>query len=212
MGPRSASPRGAVNATTLRGLIHVMTGVHLSIAELPELVARTREGDERAFAAIVGTYKSLVFRWAMALSGDEDDAEDICQEVFVRVHRKLWSFRGDGPFEGWLYRITRRVAARARRSPPPQTTSISQEVYVTDPGARVDRQRAIELIRMIAATLPMRQREVFMLCDLEGRAPAEAAAMLGMKDVSVRASLFKARASIRRSVLATHPFYTDQLR
>jgi DNA-directed RNA polymerase specialized sigma24 family protein len=65
---------------------------------------------------------------------------------------------------------------------------------------------------MIAATLPMRQREVFMLCDLEGRAPAEAAAMLGMKDVSVRASLFKARASIRRSVLATHPFYTDQLR
>jgi len=211
----SASPRGAVNATTLRGLIHVMTGVHLSIAELPELrklVALTREGDERAFASLVGTYKSLVFRWAMALSGDEDDAEDICQEVFVRVHRKLSSFRGDGPFEGWLYRITRRVATRARRNPPPQATSISHEVYVTDPGARVDRQRAIGLIRMIAATLPMRQREVFMLCDLEGRAPAEAAAMLGMKDVSVRASLFKARASIRRSVLATHPFYTDHLR
>lgn len=187
----------------------MMTGVPLSIVELPELVARTREGDERAFATLVGTYQPVVFRWAIALSGDEDDAQDICQEVFVRVHRKLWSFRGDGAFEGWLYRITRRVAARARPNSLPQTASTSQEVYVTDPGARVDRERAVELIRLIAATLPMRQREVFMLCDIEGRAPAEAAAILGMKDVSVRASLFKARAAIRRTVLATHPFYTD---
>ena len=186
-----------------------MTSVPLSIAELPELVARTRDGDERAFATLVAKYQPLVFRWAIALSGDEDEAQDISQEVFVRVHRKLGSFRGDGSFDGWLYRITRRVAARARPTTAPQATT-TQEVYVTDPGARVDRERAIELIRLIAATLPMRQREVFMLCDIEGRAPAEAAIILGMKDVSVRASLFKARASIRRSVLATHPFYTEQ--
>jgi len=185
-----------------------MTGVPLSIADLPELVARTREGDNRAFATLVAKYQPLVFRWAIALSGDEDEAQDICQDVFVRVHRKLGSFRGDGPFEGWLYRITRRVAGRARPNIALETTS-TQEVYVTDPGARVDRERAIELIRLTAATLPLRQREVFMLCDIEGRAPAEAAVILGMKDVSVRASLFKARASIRRSVLATHPFYTD---
>jgi DNA-directed RNA polymerase specialized sigma24 family protein len=49
-----------------------------------------------------------------------------------------------------------------------------------------------------------------VLCDLEGRTPAEAAEMLELKDVSVRASLFKARASIRRRVLATHPFYGDE--
>jgi RNA polymerase sigma-70 factor (ECF subfamily) len=187
-----------------------MTGLPYSIAELPELVVRTREGDERAFATLVGKYQPLVFRWAISLSGDEDEAEDITQEVFVRVYAKLGSFRGDGPFEGWLYRITRRVAGRARQKSAHQATSTTQEVYLTDPGARVDRQRAIELIRLIAETLPMRQREVFILCDLEGSTPAEAAAILDMKDVSVRASLFKARASIRRSILATHPCYRDQ--
>jgi RNA polymerase sigma-70 factor, ECF subfamily len=190
-----------------------MTVFPLSVADLPELpdlVARTRGGDERAFTVLVGKYQPLVFRWALALTGDEDEAEDITQEVFVRVHHKLGSFRGDGPFEGWLYRITRRVVSRARRKTEHAPAMASQEVYITDPGGRVDRQRAVELIRLIAETLPMRQREVFLLCDMEGRTPAEAAIILDMKDVSVRASLFKARASIRRSILATHPCYTDE--
>jgi RNA polymerase sigma-70 factor (ECF subfamily) len=187
-----------------------MTGLPVPLAEPLELVARTRGGDEGAFATLVGEYQPLVFRWAIALSGDADEAEDITQEVFVRVHRKLSSFRGDGPFEGWLYRITRRVAFRARHKTSPQVASATQDVYVTDPGARVDRQRAVELIQTIATTLPVRQREVFLLCDIEGRTPAEAAAILGMKDVSVRASLFKARSSIRRTILATHPCYREQ--
>ena len=126
----------------------------------------------------------------------------------MRVYRKLAGFRGDGPLEAWLYRITRRVAVRSRRITLPPVED-SQEIYITDPGGRVDRQRAFDLIRGIAATLPMRQREVFVLCDLEGRTPAEAATILGMKDVSVRASLFKARAAIRRRILATHPGYGD---
>jgi RNA polymerase sigma-70 factor (ECF subfamily) len=200
----------SVNATAFLRLIHVMTGLPIPAVELPELVARTREGDERAFAALVGTYRPFVFRWAIALSGDVDEAEDITQEVFVRVYRKLGSFRGDGPFEGWLYRITCRVASRSAPRRAHDATSTTLEVYVTDPGARVDRQRAVELIQAIARTLPPRQREVFILCDLDGRTPGEAAAILEMKDVSVRASLFKARAAIRRSILATHPCYRDQ--
>ncbi len=190
----------------------MMSSLPLPIAEPPELVARTRVGDEGAFTALVEQYQPIVFRWAIALSGDEDEAEDITQEVFVRVHRKLSSFRGDGPFDAWLYRIARRVANRMRPARLPAAERPNQDVYLTDPGARVDRQRAVALIRTIATTLPMRQREVFILCDIEGRTPAEVAAMLDMKDVSVRASLFKARASIRRTILATHPCYREQPR
>ena len=189
-----------------------MTGLPVLIAEPPDLVARTREGDERAFATLVERYRPIVFRWAIALSGDADDADDIAQEVFVRVYRKLGSFRGDGPFDAWLYRITRRVVFRTRRSGAGRVQSASSDPYVTDPGGRVDRERAVELIRTIAATLPMRQREVFILCDLEGRTPTEVSRMLHMKDVSVRASLFKARTSIRRTILATHPCYQEPLR
>ena len=187
-----------------------MTGLPVPIAEPPELVARTRDGDERAFAALVGRYQPIVFRWAIALSGDADEAEDITQEVFIRVHRKLSDFRGDGSFDAWLYRITRRVALRQRPTRLAPVDAATPDVYVTDPGARVDRQRAVALLQTIATTLPMRQREVFILCDLEGRTPAEAAAMLDMKDVSVRASLFKARTSIRRAILATHPCYRER--
>ena len=201
-----------VNGTALHGLNEVMTGFPALIAEPPELVARTRNGDDAAFAALVDRYRPVVFRWAMGLSGDKDDAEDVTQEVFVRVHRKLSSFRGDGPFDAWLYRITRRVVFRMRPSDPSPTNSVNPDLYITDPGARVDRERAIALIRSIATTLPMRQREVFILCDLEGRTPTEVAGILNMKDVSVRASLFKARASIRRTILATHPYYREPLR
>ena len=187
-----------------------MTGLHLSIADGPELVARSRDGDERAFTALVVAYQPRVFRWALALSGDRDEAEDISQEVFVRVFRKLGNFRGDGSFDGWLYRITRRIAARSRPVAIP-SGSTERDAYITDPGGRVDRDRAFSVIQSIAATLPLRQREVFVLCDLEGRSPAEVATMLDMKDVSVRASLFKARSAIRRRILATHAYYRGEL-
>ncbi|MEO7455492.1 MAG: RNA polymerase sigma factor, partial [Gemmatimonadaceae bacterium] len=161
---------------------------------------------EHAFVSFVERHKPAVFRWAVALAGDVDDAEDITQEVFVRAYHKLDTFRGDGAVEGWLYRITRRLvsgqrtrAARRARLGALPAAQPDNDVYLTDPGARVDRERTIALIREMVDTLPLRQREVFVLCDLQGRTPAEVAFMLGMKDVSVRASLFKARAAVRRS-------------
>jgi RNA polymerase sigma factor (sigma-70 family) len=186
-----------------------MTGLPLSMPEPLEVAARSRAGDNGAFTALVSAYQPRVFRWALALTGDQDEAEDVTQEVFVRVYRKLGGFRGDGSLDAWIYRITRRVALRSRRPLPRAFDDAADEVYVTDPGSRVDRQRAFDLIRTIAATLPLRQREVFILCDLEGRTPLETAGILAMKDVSVRASLFKARAAIRRRILATHPSYGD---
>lgn len=187
-----------------------MTGLPVPLVDTSDLPADLRTGDERAFSAVVTAHQSQVFRWALALSGDADDADDITQEVFVRVFRKRRDFRGEGSFEGWLYRITSRVAGRVRRkSNRALPHGVDDDVYTTDPGARLDRQRAVALIRTVAESLPMRQREVFVLCDLEGRTPAQAAEMLEMKDGSVRASLFKARAAVRRRILATHPCYRE---
>src|SRR5215510_15745443 len=96
-----------------------MTGLPMSVFEPLELIARTRDGDDVAFATLVSAYQARVFRWAFALMGDRDEAEDVTQEVFIRVYRKLGGYRGDGPLDAWLYRITRRVALRARRTTPP---------------------------------------------------------------------------------------------
>jgi RNA polymerase sigma factor (sigma-70 family) len=184
-----------------------------------QLASLASSGDDSAFTTLVTRFHPAVFRWALMFAGDPDEAEDITQEVFVRTYRQLGQYRSDGPLDAWLYRITRRTATQMRRtrkrrgrlalSPAAQPL---RDVYTTDPGGRVDRERAASVIRELFADLPRRQREIFDLVDLQGFSPAEAAERTGMKPVSVRANLFKARKAIRESLLATHPSYRELAR
>ena len=181
-----------------------------------QLASLASSGDDSAFTTLVTRFQPAVFRWALMFAHDPDEAEDITQEVFVRTYRELGTYRSDGSLEAWLYRITRRAATQMRRtrkrrgrlalSPGAQPM---RDVYTTDPGGRVDRERAASVIRELFAELPRRQREIFDLVDLQGFSPAEAAERAGMKPVSVRANLFKARKAIREGLLATHPSYSE---
>lgn len=181
-----------------------------------QLASLASAGDDAAFTTLVTRFQPAVFRWALIFAHDPDEAEDITQEVFVRTHRQIGDYRSDGPLEGWLYRITRRAATqmrrkRGRRSRLALTPSArpAREVYTTDPGGRVDRERAAAVIRELFGTLPQRQREIFDLVDLQGLSPAEVAERTGIKPVSVRANLFKARKAIRENLLVTHPAYGE---
>ena len=181
-----------------------------------QLASLASAGDDTAFTALVTRFQPAVFRWSLTFANDPDEAEDIAQEVFVRVHRQIGSYRSDGPLEAWLYRITRRTATQLRRTRGRRNrlaltsaASPARDVYNTDPGGRVDRQRAAGIIRELFAELPRRQREIFDLVDLQGLSPAEVAARTGMRPVSVRANLFKARKAIRDNLLATHPGYSE---
>jgi RNA polymerase sigma-70 factor (ECF subfamily) len=181
-----------------------------------ELMARIQSGDADAFTSLVERYQSLVYRWSIGIVFDGDEADDVTQEVFVLAYRKLASFRDEGTIEGWLYRITRRVAGRQGRKRTRRALLAAlpaarpvREVYTTDPGARVDREQALLLILESVTELPERQREVFDLVDLQGYTPAEAGELLALKPVSVRANLFKARESIRGSIVKTHPRFLE---
>ena len=181
-----------------------------------QLASRAAAGDDAAFTTLVTRFQPAVFRWALIFARDPDEAEDITQEVFVRTHRQIGNYRSDGPLEAWLYRITRRAATQMRRTRKrrgrlaltPAARPV-RDVYTTDPGGRVDRERAATVIRELFAELPQRQREIFDLVDLQGLSPGEAAERTGIKPVSVRASLFKARRAIRDGLLATHPAYGE---
>ena len=181
-----------------------------------QLASLASAGDDSAFTTMVTRYHPAVFRWSLTFALDPDEAEDIAQEVFVRAHRQLSQYRSDGSLEAWLYSITRRAASQLRRTQKRRkrlTLSPGarplRDVYTTDPGGRVDRERAANVILELFSELPQRQREIFDLVDLQGLSPAEAAARTGMKAVSVRANLFKARSAIRAKVLATHPSYGE---
>lgn len=181
-----------------------------------QLASLASAGDDTAFTSLVTRFQPAVFRWSLTFARDPDEAEDITQEVFVRVHRQIGGYRSDGPLDAWLYRITRRTATQIRRkrgrrgrlalSPAARP---DRDVYTTDPGGRVDRQRAATIIHELFSELPRRQREIFDLVDLQGLSPAEVAERTGTRPVSVRANLFKARKAIRDSLLATHPAYSE---
>lgn len=80
-----------------------------------QLVARCRDGDERAFAELVDRYKGVVFALVARSVPDRGRAEEIAQDVFVRVHRGLPSFRGESRLSTWIYRITVNLLAAQRR-------------------------------------------------------------------------------------------------
>src|SRR3954466_11242069 len=179
-----------------------------------QLVSLASAGDDSAFTTLVTRFQPAVFRWALIFARDADEAEDISQEVFVRAHQRLGQYRSDGSLDAWLYRITRRAAlqmsrtskrrGRLARSP---AALPARDVYTTDPGGRVDRQRAAAIIHELFEKLPPRQREIFDLIDLQGLSPAEAGERTGMKAVSIRANLFKARKATRERLLCTNPRY-----
>ena len=177
-----------------------------------------RGGDSEAFARIVTVLQPQVYRWALTYATDLDDADEITQQTFVLVHRKLRQYRGDSPFEGWVYRITRRVALQGMRKRKRRAwlseSSLPgiDSVYNTDPGGRVDRERIADYIRVFFLGLPPRQREIFDLVDLQGHDPAEVAEIIGLKQATVRANLFKARAAIRGHIIAAHPAWREVAR
>ena len=143
-----------------------------------QLASLASAGDDSAFTTLVTRYQPAVFRWALIFARDPDEAEDIAQEVFVRAHRQLSQYRSDGSLEAWLYAITRRAAIQLRRTQKrrkrlalsPAARPL-REVYTTDPGGRVDRERAASVIRELFSELPARQREIFDLVDLQGLSP-----------------------------------------
>ena len=181
---------------------------------LSRTVQQATLGNAVAFTDLVAHLQPAVYRWALTFARDPDEADEITQETFVLVHRKLSQFRGESAIEGWVYLITRRVALQRRRKHRRRNLLTAgafsaENVYNTDPGARVDRERVAAFIRHFFTTLPPRQREVFDLVDLQGHDPAEVAQMIGSRPATVRANLFKARAAIRERLLEIHPAWQE---
>ena len=183
--------------------------------DLGRVISLAQAGDAEAFATLVTDLHRPVFRWALTFARDADEADEITQETFVMLHRKLEQYRGDSSIEGWVYGITRSIALQRKRRKR-RRDFLSQSVlpgldtaYHTDPGARVDRQRIADYVRHFFLELPPKQREVFDLVDLQGHDPVDVAGLIGAKAATVRANLFKARAAIRAHLIAAHPAWQE---
>jgi len=182
----------------------------LSDRQILELAERAGSGEREALGRLAGALRPLICRWALVITGDPDDAEDVAQVVLTRMMGSMHRFDGRSRLTSWVYRITRNASLdhqnRKRRdrrlAEKLDRLGRSATPRLQDPIDSIEMERTLQLIRTLMTELPMRQREVFDLVDLQGLKPGEAAELLEMNPNTVRVHLLRARRRMRREMLA----------
>jgi len=162
-----------------------------------ELVERCRRKEPGAFEQLYRDHATRVYNLACRLSGSPADGEDLAQEVFVQVYRKLDSFRGDAALGTWIYRLATNLCLDhlRRRSVPGRETEPLDDATpraATRPlsADRMDLERAI-------TSLPDGYRAAFVLHDVEGFNHHEIGAILGIAEGTSKSQVHKARLRLR---------------
>ena len=182
----------------------------LSDQETLELAQRARKGEREALGRLAGALRPLICRWALVVTGDPDDAEDVAQVVLMKMAGSMEDFDGRSKVTSWVYRITRNASldhmrrrGRNRRLAD-KLAQLAQAAKprIADPLDDIEMKRTVGLIRTLLGELPLKQREVFDLVDLQGLKPKEAAEMLEMNPNTARVHLLRARRRMRSAMLA----------
>lgn len=162
-----------------------------------ERVGEAMAGDEAAFAEIYGVYAAKVYNLVLRSTRDPLLAEDICQEVWLKVHRELPALREPAAFRTWLYRLAGRLcidAARKRkRSVPAEQLGDDLAAEGGDPESSAIQEELGRLVWQALASLPARQHLALFLKDVEGQSYREIADVLDTTESAVETLLYRAR-------------------
>lgn len=186
------------------------------------LIASSLKGDQQAFGRLVRRYEDLVFRYAFKLCRDREAAEEVLQDTFINVFRKLEQFDRRSKFSTWLYRVVTNGCLMRLRKTKLAKASVSIDspegfsdhprfdedghILQTIPSWRdtpldgvLNRETRHHLDRAIAK-LPPDHRSVFVLRDVEERSAEETARILGLSVPAVKSRLHRARAFLREEL------------
>jgi RNA polymerase sigma factor (sigma-70 family) len=177
----------------------------------PELSAQDAQWNLPTWEDIVRTHSARVYRLAYRLTGNRHDAEDLTQEVFVRVFRSLSSYT-PGTFEGWLHRITTNLFLdTARRRQRIRFEGLADEMAHRLAGSEPTPAQAFDDshldgdVQAALKALPPEYRAAVVLCDIEGFSYEEIAATLGVKLGTVRSRIHRGRAQLRAALEHRRP-------
>jgi len=178
------------------------------------LVKAAQAGDAKAFRALVERYQRRVVQLALAMTKDADEAMDIAQETFVRVHRYLPSFKGDSSFFTWTYRIAmnlcldaQRRKGRLERVDVEQGDEAEIEAAMDPPSAALagPQRQALnaelrDRIEEALASLSDNHRAILLLREVEGLSYEDLAKVLGIRKGTVMSRLFHARLKMQNKL------------
>ena len=163
-----------------------------------ELVRAGRR--DEAIAAILGEFRRKVFGLAYSFLRDREAAQDVAQEVFIKVWRALPGFDGRASLSTWIYTIARNTSLSALRARRPQSSlsdpNVMAAVDATDAAPSGDTTADAALLQRLVDQLPTKQRQVVVLFYMEEQSHEEVAAMLAMPVGTVKTLLHRARARL----------------
>ena len=175
----------------------------------------TKTGNENAFNEIVSRYANKIYGFALRITRNSSDAEEVFQEVFLTLTKKLDTFRGESKFSSWLYRITVNASYMYLRSQKKHESNISLENYYpydekgtlmgrvmekdwsSRPDIIIFSNEALKIIDKSINELPESYRTVFHLRDVEGLSNEEVADILEISIPAVKSRLHRARLFLR---------------
>ena len=177
-------------------------------------LARAREGDVAAFGELASRYEQSVFRIARQITQNDEDAEDVLQESFLKAYEHLDSFQGQSKFYTWLVRIAVNEALmKLRKRRTSKTVSLDEqldtgedlvvrEIAVWDgtPEDRYAREELRGILDKAIQSLPPIFRSVFVLRDIEELSTEETAQVLDLSVPAVKSSLLRARLQLREKL------------
>ena len=181
-----------------------------------ELIARFKDGEREAFDGLVERYSTRAFQIAYGVLGNRQDAEEVAQDVFVRVHRALPKFRGDSEFTTWMFRIAVNLARNKYRwnktrggkntvsidAPRPNQEGDGPGLNLPEPRIGPDEKVAVDELRDTVTAemenLPPLYREALMLRNVEHMSYEEIASLLGCKLGTIKSRIARAREELRK--------------
>jgi len=183
-------------------------------ASQTQLIARAQQGDEAAFEALYTAHKRRVYSLCLRMTSDPANAEDLAQEAFLQLFRKISTFRGESAFTTWLHRmVVNVVLMRLRKKALPVVSLDEPDTSQDEPVKRdfgendLRLMGSIDRLRLTSAieTLPPGYRNVFMLHDVEGYEHNEIAQIMNCSVGNSKSQLHKARLKLRDLLRSDEP-------
>ena len=177
------------------------------------LVDAARAGDASAFEELVNLYERKIFRLAMNITQNREDAEDVMQNAFLKAYQHLPGFQGDSRFYTWLVRIAVNEGLMRLRKRRPGQVSLDEPVageedlmpreiedWGPSPEQRYAQAELGEILDKVINELPEDFRTVFLLRDVEEMSTEETADLLGLSVPAVKSRLLRARLKLRQKL------------
>jgi RNA polymerase sigma-70 factor, ECF subfamily len=184
-------------------------GEPLGPAEIEALIQRCLEGDQRAWDAIVQQYRRKVFNVAYKFVGRHEEAEDLTQDIFLKIFKSLGTFDRRANFQTWLISVSRNLCIDHYRSVRQERQTIDRQVdpnalspISREPGpiAAIEQQDRVALLREAMAALPEALRAAVMMRDIQELTYQEIAERLNLPEGTVKSRINRGRTELARQI------------